>query len=109
MPRGRAARTWVEELGPTRSVDRIARFISPRTHGRDRRPRRRPDSYSEPAGRCHESCNARRRQRSNRAIVRLLNSRIVREYNQLILDTAAHMRPDILFAFKGTVVTRATL
>jgi hypothetical protein len=49
------------------------------------------------------------RQRSNRAIVRLLNSRIVREYNQLILDTAAHMRPDILFAFKGTVVTRATL
>lgn len=49
------------------------------------------------------------RQRSNRAIVRLLNSRIVREYNQLILDTAAWMRPDILLAFKGSFVVSRTL
>jgi glycosyltransferase involved in cell wall biosynthesis len=49
------------------------------------------------------------RQRSNRGIVRLLRSRIIREYNQLILDAASHLHPDILLAFKGTAVTPATL
>ena len=49
------------------------------------------------------------RQRSNRAIARLLQPRIVREYNELILDCASQIRPDILLAFKGPAVTAATL
>ncbi len=49
------------------------------------------------------------RHRSNRAIIRLLNFRIVREYNQLILDTASQVRPDILLAFKGSLVEARTL
>ncbi len=49
------------------------------------------------------------RRRSNRGILRLLHSRIVREYNQLILDTAAQARPDILLAFKGSFVESRTL
>ena len=49
------------------------------------------------------------RQRSNRAIARLLTRRIVREYNQLILDSAAQLRPDILLAFKGPFVESRTL
>jgi glycosyltransferase involved in cell wall biosynthesis len=49
------------------------------------------------------------RRHSNRAIIRLLHPRIVREYNQLILDTAAQVRPDILLAFKGSFVESRTL
>jgi spore maturation protein CgeB len=49
------------------------------------------------------------RQRTNRAIARLLRPCIVREYNHLILDTASHLRPDMLLAFKGSAVTPATL
>jgi spore maturation protein CgeB len=49
------------------------------------------------------------RQRSNRGIVRLLRPRIIREYNQLILDSASQLRPDILLAFKGTLVESRTL
>jgi len=49
------------------------------------------------------------RQRGNRAIARMLQTRIIREYNQLILDSASQLRPDILLAFKGTAVTPATL
>jgi len=49
------------------------------------------------------------RQRSNRAIRRLLHPRILREYNQLILDSASQTKPDILLAFKGSFVTVATL
>jgi spore maturation protein CgeB len=49
------------------------------------------------------------RQRSNRGIIRLLHSRIIREYNQLILDTASQVRPEILFAFKGSFVESHTL
>jgi hypothetical protein len=49
------------------------------------------------------------RQRSNRAIAQLLQPRIIREYNQLILERASQTRPDILLAFKGTAVTAATL
>jgi hypothetical protein len=49
------------------------------------------------------------RQRSNRAIRRVLQSRIVHEYNQLILDCASQIKPDILLAFKGPSVTVATL
>jgi spore maturation protein CgeB len=49
------------------------------------------------------------RQRSNRAIARILQSRITREYNQLILDSASQLRPDILLAFKGSFVQPRTL
>jgi len=49
------------------------------------------------------------RQRSNRAIARLLQPRIIREYNQLILDSAGQVRPDILLAFKGSLVESRTL
>lgn len=49
------------------------------------------------------------RQRSNRVIARLLQPRIVREYNQLILERASQFRPDILLAFKGSFVEPSTL
>jgi spore maturation protein CgeB len=49
------------------------------------------------------------RQRSNRAIARLLQPRIIREYNQLILDSASQIRPDILLAFKGSLLESRTL
>src|ERR1700731_3569381 len=49
------------------------------------------------------------RQRSNRAIRRLLQPSIIREYNQLILECASQINPDILLAFKGSSVTVATL
>src|SRR5579864_1083762 len=49
------------------------------------------------------------RQPSNRVITRLLRSRIIREYNDLILDSAAQFRPDILLAFKGALVCSSTL
>ncbi len=49
------------------------------------------------------------RQPSNRVIARLLRPRIVREYNDLILDSAAHFRPDILLVFKGSFVQSSTL
>src|SRR5260370_30920450 len=49
------------------------------------------------------------RQRNNRAIRRLLQPRIVREYNQLILDGAHQIKPDILLAFKGSFVESRTL
>jgi spore maturation protein CgeB len=49
------------------------------------------------------------RQRSNRAVIRLLQPRIIREYNQLMLDTASQIRPDILLAFKGSLVESRTL
>jgi len=49
------------------------------------------------------------RQRSNRAIARLLRPRIIREYNQLILDSASQLRPDIFLAFKGSFVEPRTL
>jgi hypothetical protein len=49
------------------------------------------------------------RQRSNRAVRRLLEPRILREYNQLILDFASQTKPDILLAFKGSFVEPRTL
>ncbi len=49
------------------------------------------------------------RQRSNRAIRRLLQPCIIREYNQLILERASRIRPDILLAFKGPFVESLTL
>ena len=49
------------------------------------------------------------RQPSNRAIARLLRPRIIREYNDLILDSAVQFRPDILLAFKGAFVNSSTL
>jgi spore maturation protein CgeB len=49
------------------------------------------------------------RQRGNRSIRRVLQPRIVREYNQLILDCASQIRPDILLAFKGPFVESRTL
>src|SRR5579862_3304460 len=48
-------------------------------------------------------------QRSNRAIRRLLHPRIVREYNQLILECASQIKPDIFLAFKGQCVESSTL
>ena len=48
-------------------------------------------------------------QRSNRAIVRLLQPRIIREYNKRILERALQMRPEILLAFKGSFVESRTL
>ena len=49
------------------------------------------------------------RQRSNRAVARLLQPHVVREYNQLILDLTSQIRPDILLAFKGSFVESRTL
>ena len=49
------------------------------------------------------------RQPSNRVVARLFRSRIIREYNDSILDSAAQFRPDILLAFKGTFVNSSTL
>ena len=49
------------------------------------------------------------RQLSNRAFARLLRPRMVREYNQMILDSARQLRPDILLAFKGSWVESRTL
>ncbi|SRR6266567_5713369 len=49
------------------------------------------------------------RRPSNRAIGRLLQPRFVREYNQLILERASWIRPDILLAFKGSFVESRTL
>jgi glycosyltransferase involved in cell wall biosynthesis len=49
------------------------------------------------------------RRPSNRAIARVLRPRLIGEYNQLILDIAAQVQPDILFAFKGSYVQTRTL
>jgi len=49
------------------------------------------------------------RRKTNRAVLRMLRGRIVREYNDHILAEAAHFAPDILLAFKGSFVERRTL
>ena len=49
------------------------------------------------------------RQPSNRVITRLLRSRIIREYNDLILESALQFHPDIVLAFKGAFVNSSTL
>jgi len=49
-----------------------------------------------------------RRLRS-RGLARLLRPLIIREYNQLILNTARNFRPDILLAFKGSLVESRSL
>jgi spore maturation protein CgeB len=45
----------------------------------------------------------------NRVIARLLRPRIIQEYNDLILESAEHLRPDFLLAFKGSFVKSSTL
>jgi spore maturation protein CgeB len=49
------------------------------------------------------------RRRGLRAIMRLLRNRLVREYNDLIVDTASWLRPDFLLTSKGTFVEAETL
>ena len=49
------------------------------------------------------------RLRSSRALMRLLRKRLVREYNELIIDTASWLNPDILLASKGTFIEAETL
>jgi spore maturation protein CgeB len=49
------------------------------------------------------------RRRSLRALMRLLRGRLVRDYNDLILDTASSLRPDFLLASKGPFVEAETL
>ncbi len=49
------------------------------------------------------------RRLSSRAVMRLFGRRLVREYNDYILDTVAAFRPDILLAWKGQRVEAQTL
>jgi spore maturation protein CgeB len=47
--------------------------------------------------------------RTSRAIRRVLVPRLVREYNQQILQAAYHFQPDFLLAFKGIFILSKTL
>ena len=47
--------------------------------------------------------------RSSRVFLRLLAPRLIREYNQGILEVARQFRPDFLLAFKGSYVQLETL
>jgi spore maturation protein CgeB len=49
------------------------------------------------------------RMRSSRAFLRLVGPRLIREYNQAILELARQFQPDFLLAFKGTYVQSETL
>ena len=49
------------------------------------------------------------RRRSSRAALRALRPILISEYNELILDTARSLQPDLLLAFKGQFVTADTL
>src|SRR5262249_49323169 len=51
----------------------------------------------------------RLRKKSSRAIIRLLLPRLIREFNDMILETALWFKPDFLLAFKGTYVQPRTL
>src|SRR4029077_1246635 len=44
------------------------------------------------------------RRRSSRALIRLIRPRLIREYNELIIDTASRFKPEMLLAFKGAFV-----
>src|ERR1700719_118387 len=47
--------------------------------------------------------------KSSRALVRLAAPRLLREYNDAIVDTARQFRPDFLIASKGAYVQARTL
>jgi len=49
------------------------------------------------------------RMRSSRIVLRLAAPRLIREYNQGILEVAGQFRPDFLLAFKGSYVQLETL
>ena len=49
------------------------------------------------------------RQRSSRALIRLIFGVARREYNEQILDSATLYKPDLVIAFKGLLVTPETL
>src|SRR5438477_3854900 len=51
----------------------------------------------------------RLRMKSSRAVLRLVAPRLMREYNQELLEAAQHFQPDFLLAFKGTYITPLTL
>src|SRR5260370_13915700 len=51
----------------------------------------------------------RLRMKSSRAALRLATPRLIREYNQQLLETAEQFRPDFLLAFKGTYITPLAL
>src|SRR6266700_3120681 len=46
---------------------------------------------------------------SSRILARVTRQQRTREYNELILATAAEFQPDFLFSFKGLMVERRTL
>jgi spore maturation protein CgeB len=49
------------------------------------------------------------RQKTSRAILRLLHQRFVREYNDLLIETASWFKPDVFLAFKGLSIETTTL
>jgi len=49
------------------------------------------------------------RRRSSRALIRLIRPRLIREYNELIIDTPSRFKPEMLLAFKGAFVEPNTL
>jgi spore maturation protein CgeB len=49
------------------------------------------------------------RRKSSRAILRLLRRRLIREYNDVLIDTASWFKPDVFLAFKGPFIDARTL
>lgn len=49
------------------------------------------------------------RMRGSRIVLRLVAPRLIREYNQAILEVAHQFRPDFLLAFKGSYIQLETL
>lgn len=49
------------------------------------------------------------RELSSRAFLRLVMKRLIREYNEMVLDSAISFKPDMLLAFKGTYIQANTL
>lgn len=49
------------------------------------------------------------RRKSSRAVRRLFHPRLVREYNELLVDTASWFKPDVFLAFKGPFIETRTL
>jgi spore maturation protein CgeB len=47
--------------------------------------------------------------KSSRAALRLAAPRLIKEYNQQLIEVAEHFQPDFLLAFKGTYVLAQTL
>jgi len=49
------------------------------------------------------------RRRASRAALRFFSRALVREYNELVLDTADWFKPDLLLAFKGNYLKASTI